>query len=202
MNNTSPLDFRDLLDLLGHGESGDHTSICWQRPGGEFKFAVVPSAKAVDRVARLPDRVDVWFGVNPLTHPSQFVNPKSRGAEPDVRRLAAVYCDLDVKPGGLADDDAVIETSRKIAEHLGRMPAAIVQSGSPGGRHLYWPIADELSGVEAKALLVRFGRLVQRCAEEVGGSVDNVFELARILRVPGTFNHKTATPQQVKGWAL
>jgi hypothetical protein len=36
----------------------------------------------------------------------------------------------------------------------------------------------------------RFGQLIQRVAEIYGGKVDNVSDLPRVLRAPGTINHK------------
>jgi hypothetical protein len=42
----------------------------------------------------------------------------------------------------------------------------------------------------ARALIRRWGRLVTKTAKAHGATVDNVYELARMMRVPGTFNNK------------
>ena len=76
---------------------------------------------------------------------------------------------------------------------LGTRPVAITLSGH--GLQPLWavedhPLTDE-NRPEAKATLRRFGRLVASVADTRGVSVDSVFDLARVLRVPGTINHKS-----------
>jgi AAA domain len=77
---------------------------------------------------------------------------------------------------------------------LGTRPTVIVNSGH--GLHPYWPISDgHITGGDisaARALIKRWGRLVAVVAENLGASVDNVYELARMMRAPGTLNNKTS----------
>ena len=55
-----------------------------------------------------------------------------------------------------------------------------------GGRLPDWQrVVDE-----AKAIVTEWGRRVQAIADSLGGSVDSVHDLARVLRVPGTQNRK------------
>ena len=46
------------------------------------------------------------------------------------------------------------------------------------------------AAVQPAALLARWKRTVKMVAKTHGAKADSVFELARVLRVPGTFNHK------------
>jgi len=49
---------------------------------------------------------------------------------------------------------------------------------------------------DARAYLRRFGRLAAQVAERHGGHVDTIFDLPRVLRLPGTYNRK---PDSVTG---
>ncbi len=73
---------------------------------------------------------------------------------------------------------------------LGTRPSAVTHSG--GGLHPYWVIRDGVVGrdVDLAALLKRWGRLVKAAAEGHGTKPDSVFDLPRVLRVPGTYNCK------------
>jgi len=122
-----------------------------------------------------------------------------------VTRLSALFADLDVKPGGLATMRAATDVVNVISELLGTKPAAIIMSGH--GLQPLWTLdpedddahLDDDNRGRAVALLRRFGRLVWHVASTRGGHVDSVFDLARILRVPGTVNVKDpAVPVPVK----
>lgn len=175
------LGFGDLLDMLGHD---GYTSVCNKPPGGEFRSQVVPSAVAPVVV---PATGDVWFGVNPVKGPARI--NQGRGTAADVVRLAAVYADLDVKPGGMGSFEAAADVITDLSGMLSTPPVATVFSGH--GLQPYWSIENGPAGGEARALLRRFGRLVAHVAEIHGGKVDPVYDLARVLRVPNTTNHKS-----------
>jgi hypothetical protein len=71
---------------------------------------------------------------------------------------------------------------------LGTRPSAITRSGN--GLHPYWPIDGQDGSINIGALVKRWGRLVTVVAESRGATVDTVFDLARMLRVPGTVNNR------------
>lgn len=188
------LAFADLLALLGHAH-GDFTSICHRPVGGAFASMVVPSSIAAGNAATSGD---AWFGVNPLTDPATWPENRGRGTAGEVSRLAALFADLDVKPGGVASVEAAGELINELSVMLNTRPTAVVLSGH--GMQPYWPIEDGPAGGEARALLRRWGRLVAHVAEIQGGHVDMVYDLARVLRVPGTMNYKS-DPVPVTGIA-
>ena len=77
---------------------------------------------------------------------------------------------------------------------------AITHSGS--GLHPYWRIAEDTDddsddniviNINPSAFLNRWKRLVKMVAKSHGAKVDSVFDLPRVLRVPGTFNNKAST---------
>jgi hypothetical protein len=73
------------------------------------------------------------------------------------------------------------------------------------GIQAYWPLdAEDAAGLDnasADALEAAFGRLVGIVAEHYGAKADSVFDLARVLRVPGTLNFKDGHPLPVSAWA-
>lgn len=174
------LTFADLLELLGY-EPDEHVSVCRQAPGQPFRADVVTAAAAAG--IDLPPTTNLWFGVNPVDG-----GARGRGTVADVTRLAALYADLDAKQSGLQDFTTAHTVVSVLSELLGTRPSAITLSGN--GLQPYWPLEDSVTGGDAVALLRRFGRLVRHVAQLHGGQVDSVYDLARVLRIPGSTNVK------------
>lgn len=184
------VEFADLLQILGHTT---HTSICHQTPGGVFSTQIVTADQAAELAATITD-ANVWFGVNPVTGPPR--TNAGRGTADQIEHLTALYADLDVKPDGLDTFDTAHQVVDVLSHILGTRPSVTVLSGN--GLQPYWPIDDQPTGPDARALLRRFGRLVAAVAERHGGRTDSVYDLARVLRVPGSHNLKNpAHPKPV-----
>lgn len=147
---------------------------------------------------------DVWFCLSLQRHTKP--NHKTP-AKPLAHRLAAnavslkaIWVDLDVnRPGdnnpkkyaSLSDALKAIITFRE----RNNLPPFSALVGSGGGLHVYWISKTPMSPYEwapfasgLKTLLMKDGVLC-----DAGVTTD----AARILRVPGTFNHKDAPPSPV-----
>ncbi len=191
--------FAELLERLGYG-LGDPVPICHQPTGGEFAVTWSTAGDAPEAADKFAGDCDIWFGVNAMASSNAS---RRRGGAGDVERLAALWADLDIKPGGMADAEAAVAVIADLSTMLGTRPVAIVQSGH--GLQPCWALEVDDPAVkltddnrpDAVALLRRWGRLVAHVAEIYGGHVDQVFDLARVLRVPGTWNRK-AEPVPVK----
>ncbi len=186
------LSLTDLLDVLGYTDA-EFVSINHKiGPDDEtWRSAVVVPSAAADTVKALPKGTDVWFGVNPVTGPARSC--AGRGTADDVTRLAALICDLDVDTGKCPDFPTAHAIIDELSEILGSRPMAITESGH--GLQPYWPLSDDQTGesverAEVKNLLRRFRGLVKVIAAHHGCTADSVFDLPRVLRVPGTVNHK------------
>ncbi len=116
-------DFSELLGLLGYG-SGDPVVICHRKPGGVFASERTSTATAPEVADRYAGDCDVWFGVNPVAGKGS-----GRGTVQDVTRLATLWCDLDVKPGGLPTWEAAYAVVAVLADMMGCQPSAVVQTG-------------------------------------------------------------------------
>ena len=119
------------------------------------------------------------------------------GTAKQLQLISAFAVDLDIAgPGhkGCNLPESCEEALRAV-EHL-PPPSAVVSTG--GGRHLYWFLKTPLSlttKIEvdyAKDKLSDFGASVLNRGQESGFDVDNIFQLARLLRVPGSRNIKKA----------
>lgn len=168
----------------------EHISINTAAPGGRFSSRIIP----ITEIPRdLPQDRNVWFSVNPV-HPGV----QGRGTVEDATRWAALYADLDVKPGALPSMGAAENVVANLMWMLDVSPTVTIYSGH--GLQPAWQVdpedpaadlTDPRNRENAIALMRRWGRLVNRVAADHGATtVDSVFDLARILRAPGTINWK------------
>jgi putative DNA primase/helicase len=168
-----------------------------------FFSALFAQCAGVIELRAFPSKARCFAGLGDGTRGGHFI--AQRSAEEDVylgvatrrdasggalahcRHLGALFADADFKTTPEA------EIRARLAHAL-LPPSAIVHSG--GGLHCYWflrePLALPDDAARAKALL-------RRLAVYLGGDRLSA-EPARILRVPGTWNHKPdyPTPRPVR----
>lgn len=136
---------------------------------------------------------NLWFEVQP----SHYDRPTGRSSAGDISALVALYADIDYKPkpSGMGSMPEASDLVRDLEGVLGVPPTAIVHTGH--GMQPYWALErvtitpDNRNHVAS--VLKRWGILVRQFAQvHHGGLVDNVFDMARILRAPGSVNNKEA----------
>lgn len=184
----------DLFSALGKDPS-DKITLGMFSATSRWQNAQVPLA-AADAYAQAmtAQGLNVYHMVNDI---GRELEGNQRGEAKDVTRLNALWADLDFKDGGL-DGEA---TARAVIDSLSGLvnspPTAVVHTG--GGLHPYWAVDPDESRIDKPEdftlLLRRWGALVKAVAGGFGGSVDSVYDLPRVLRSPGTLNHKTGTPR-------
>lgn len=119
---------------------------------------------------------DVYVGVLPREEKS--------GKAAKITQAAWLWADLDTKN---MDDDAIETVCAK-----GDM---IVSSGH--GRHVYWR-TEETMRLDSPPRQKAFQRALRTFQVDTAGEQsDNTADLPRILRVPGTHNHKEPLPRPV-----
>lgn len=178
-------------------EPTDRISVCSQPYGGDFIPRIMTVTASPSVVASLGLDRCVWVGQTPLRHDLT----SGRGKAADVIGLTQLWTELDDDKIDRADQLTIIDQLTSI---LGTPPSVIVGSGH--GLHPHWLMdpedpatrfaAGSAESHRAAHLLKGFGQLVEQVAHEVTGApagvklVDNVHELARVLRVDGTMNVK------------
>lgn len=81
------------------------------------------------------------------------------------------------------------EAALAIANRVGLKPSIVVHTGH--GFHVYWLLTEELTDMAEASVLVRqWQATLAKVAVLDGWLIDSTWDLARVLRVPGTHNRK------------
>ncbi|MFS4490850.1 hypothetical protein [Dietzia kunjamensis] len=177
----------EFFRVLGYRKS-DRLAYCVDTARG---FPTEIMAVRDLREVEPPDERNVYFSVSPLADEAVA---RSAG---DVAKVRVLWCDLDYKT--LLTEDNALAVVDALSDVLDLSCAAIVHTGN--GVHAYWRVrdsADDPADVTDRnrlvigELLSRWGGLVQRIADSIEpeAGIDPVYDLARILRLPGSTNVK------------
>ena len=113
----------------------------------------------------------------------------------DALGQRSLFTDLDCGGGkGYKDHLEAFNALQDFVKATGLNYTALVNSG--GGWHVYWISQQILSPQEWKEYAEGFWALVLKHGLKADPTVTR--DAARILRVPGTFNHKTMPPREVQ----
>ena len=162
------------------------------------QYLVETREEADDIAAKLVQQQrNVFFGV------AKYKDDSSR-KKTNVLALKSFWLDIDCgptkaavnpktgRPDGYIDQGAGLAALKKFCAHVGLPKPIIVNSGR--GLHVYWPLTQEITAQEWEPVAFRLRDL---CVTH-GLYVDPaVFETARILRIPGTYNFKDNPPTPV-----
>jgi len=114
--------------------------------------------------------------------------------ESDVTAIPGLWADIDVAGKDSAKKYPPLEQVDPLLEELGLRPTIVVHTG--GGLQAYWLFPEPwvLSGDEERAacktLSQQWGATLASVWGRHGYAIDSTHDLARILRVPDTTNHK------------
>lgn len=185
---TSSAKYSTLSQLLGF-EPGDFVSVATDK----VKRATTMSVEDLDAdyAMGLLDQKDTWIGAQPVKPGTRSFDPNIKGQfgrvkASDVALLRVLYADFDKKDA--TSDIQILDAIEQLSDQLGTAPISIVHSG--GGYHPRWKLEKPIDPDDAKGVLTRWQITVQRVAEENGFKADSVFDLPRVLRMPGTVNEK------------
>jgi hypothetical protein len=148
----------------------------------------------VARTQTLSGKREVWFGVA-TRH--QRIGGNLRGGADECQAITALWIDLDVAgPNHKGDKNYPDDTTaRELVKAFPIPPSMIVRTG--GGYHGYWLLDEPVQHEDAITLLARWGATWAKYMTDAGYEIDNVFDLPRVLRVPGTQNLKNGANQDV-----
>jgi hypothetical protein len=164
------------LAMLAGSDRTGYIEGRWRRPGGMGQVFIRTDRldQLAETAAGMGSRTDFYVGCAPRSH-------RHGGAEA-VPAVYALWADLDGPEAVAALQD------------FQPAPTVEVASGSGGNRHAYWQLDRPLETADAR-------RALRRLAHALGGDMRSA-EPARILRPPGTLNHKTDPPASVECVAL
>jgi hypothetical protein len=120
------------------------------------------------------ESVDVYVGCAPRSRRS--------GTKRDIARVWVLWAECDGASAAYA------------AQHYDPEPPVVVRSGSGANVHAYWPLREPISPQEAERANLRLAHAL--------GADHACFDVARILRPPGSFNHKHEPPAPVTAMRL
>lgn len=168
---------------------GSHHSLCAQEPGTPFRtVGFYDNPEDLMAAARQLASSNVWWGVNATT-PQR----KGRGGDTDIVSVCALHADYDWHDNE-AHSDADLPDELKVRAAVDTMvpaPTHIIESGH--GFNLHWNLSEVLDPAEGKQLSDGFFRYMEATYDLKNDRTD----MASILRVPGTYNHKSEPVMEV-----
>lgn len=159
-----------------------------------FKMSEIE--KALLLASKYGTKTNTFFGVGLR---KKALKNGFRGSERDILCITTLYADIDVKSEAHAQTSlpSSVDEATEFLHSLKIKPSIIVNSGN--GIHGYWLldkpfiIETEEGRKHISSIFKGFGRYVNSEAKKHEWKIDSVYDLARILRVPGTINHKLGT---------
>jgi hypothetical protein len=154
-------------------------------PSKQQEFRRSSNIEAVERFIRAHPEQNIYLGIASRMSPGD-------GSLVNCGKLHALFADIDFKsdvhPNGIPEPEA-----RAKLEQFLLKPSIVVNSG--GGLQVYWLLWEPID-LQVPGEAERAKSLLRRLTLALGGDL-NAAEAARILRVPGTLNHRYTPPRQV-----
>ncbi len=153
----------------------------------------------VDKVMELTVSREVYYRVGLMgARPSS-----GRGDSNATTCIPGFYVEVDFGEVGHAEKNIppTLEAALELVHGLEIVPSLTVESG--GGIHCYWLLdhpqeVTEENRTELSRIQGKIWAMVKTAGRARGWNLDNVSDFARVLRLPGTLNHKHTPPRLVR----
>lgn len=148
-----------------------------------------------DRRPKIAKHVNWWW---PVATRRAVLEGTRRGGDADCLQLVAVVADIDVNGPNHSRTDLAesMEHAHQIVNRFPIPPTAVITSG--GGLQAVWKLTEPADNDDGThAFLARWGATWAAYGDEFGVHIDNVFDMARIMRLPGSWNAKQSVPVYV-----
>jgi hypothetical protein len=191
------LDTKGFLEALYGDEAPGHI-VLWTRQDKKTRWYDSKNLKAIATAANnLAKTKDVYFGIS-IQDKATAVARKvdTRGYADTSLACPGVWLDLDIQGAAHKSDKlpASLDDALRLIGEFPLKPSVLVHSGH--GIQAWW-LYKELwvfespdEQKEAQDLVYRFQMTMKAKAEKHKWEIDSTFDLARVLRLPGTFNRK------------
>ena len=158
---------------------------------------------AVGRVAKLAASHDLYVAPGGIERSRlrQLRDAHRRGGRADVVVLTALWCDLDLL-GPTHHAENLPPSEADLAWIIEQLPQPTLVLRTGGGWQCWWLLRLPLDcrsthRLRAQRLSQAWHRMIQLTAAQRGWHVDLTHDLARILRISGSRNHKHDLPRLV-----
>jgi hypothetical protein len=167
-----------------------------------YNLATTALERIAARATMLSVEHSVYFGVS-IQHPSRQPTPFQRSQNTSAYVMPGLYFDIDLAYGAHAAS-TLPATNAEALDFLQALPAKpslILHTG--GGLHAYWLfetprwLLTEADRTTMAHLLRQFAHTLCQAGKTHGWTLDALRDLARVLRPPGTINHKYGTPVRI-----
>jgi len=164
-----------------------------------IKQYLVETREEVDEITALlmQQKRNVFFGV------AKYIDGSGR-KKINVKAIKSFWLDIDCgptkavvnqktnRPDGYIDQPTALSALQKFCRTVGLPKPILVNSGR--GLHVYWPMTEEIAREQWEPVALRLREL---CVTHDLYVDQAVFEVSRVLRIPGTQNFKGAAPSLV-----
>lgn len=196
----------DFLRAL-YGDEAPGFLVLWRKEDRRSRWI---AAARLEEVLSIESDEEVYFGVALQDQERALALARTqdpawtRGTSDSVIVVPGVWADIDVRGDAHQRGDLPpsFDAAYELMASFPLAPTLVVHSGH--GLQVYWlfkePWVFEEVGERAQAqtLSRRFQATLQKAAQGRGWSLDDTSDLARILRLPGTFNTKVGDRRQVE----
>lgn len=137
----------------------------------------------------------IWLGMATREKP---LPDNRRGGSADCVAIPALWLDIDIAgPNHAAANlPPTMLEAFKVLAMFAMTPSIVVNTG--GGLQAYWLLDGELYRTDAQQVLVEWGATWAAIGARLGYHIDNVFDIARVMRLPGTMNRKSTPARLVE----
>lgn len=180
-----------LAGLYGTAEDGWLTLFAVNPTTGTRSVEWVPATQpAALAAAAAPHTAtcDIWYGVATR---KERLDGGRRGGDSDCLAVPGLWVDIDIAGPNHRTAHPLPPSEEAALELIWsfNLPATvIVHTG--GGLHAYWLFGEMTDVGDVAPLLPQWGATWRRLAASRSWHIDNVWDPARILRLPGTWNRK------------
>lgn len=184
--------YPDGLSAIGDGDR-NYWMLIWALPGKESHWCTTIDGTTTTLITALAKRKDVYIGCGLAPHD---YGAKLRCVAKEIVGIPGLWLDIDFGPGhkkkGLPPTQEDAET---LLTMLGPTPTMVIHSGH--GLQAWWVFKEpwifdsDKERTNAAALTDSWNKTAMARAKERGWVVDNVGDLSRVMRIPGTWNHKS-----------
>ena len=192
---------KEFMAELYMGVSPDKVTYLFTRPDdATYPYTIGQMDQMLEKAMRLTKTKDVYFGLHLM---DELPPPGKRSSEKKISCMSFIHEEYDIK-GSAHKEQKLPETLEELLSFLHGLecpPSIIVHSGN--GVHTYWLLQEFIMVADEnrewiKRIVKGYEKHTHQLGLERGWKFDPVADLARVLRIPGTLNHKSDPPRQAQ----